>query len=473
MDEQKFLDGRRSARRASMQCECCCHKKMTRRIFIKHWIQFALVPVCFLFTLQIARLPLSTTNKINDLEPPIAAHTTNLHGSSLSVSLPSQASVSQECTSLMSSPELQQYCGDVRKKCQRLDRRPPPFKVAETNSPTTATSCKTLWITGISYGYEGKHELSNKSDGYFLEYSAALNSALQHASGVLQPVLFLMTPHDFDAPIPFVAWTQNIGVIVIRVHDLSFQDVVYQHFPQYREDGRIGYFLRLDLPQLMDKHRLFELPNACQQYILYTDADVMFNNPLSSHDLDALKQKMNSANQILMFGQDWLIHRRKPSNTGVMILDVEGFSKVWPKILVFGQEQKRGEFPEHDQLWLVRYYASPQRWKKENALLPPQWNWKLYWELGNDMKLSDIRISHFHGPKSMSGIEEIGSCAINRTESLFDDYKFLVKHAICCDQGRTANTLLPLYRKWRLPRLPTEAEVYSQGKRRSRFELAT
>ena len=84
-------------------------------------------------------------------------------------------------------------------------------------------------------------------------------------------------------------WAKEQGGIVITVDQLSFQEDVVRWHPGVGVEHLVGPYLRMEIPALVENHSLFSLPHVCQQYVLYTDCDIIFSNQLSHYDLDILK----------------------------------------------------------------------------------------------------------------------------------------------------------------------------------------
>jgi hypothetical protein len=203
----------------------------------------------------------------------------------------------------------------------------------------------------------------------------------------------------------------------------------------------------------------------------------LFVNPVPVDEFESLKRKV-TRRHFLMYGQDFLLHRPKPSNTGIMFMHLEGFDQAWEeRIKPWGQRlldehclddpannqtqlirSLDGCFPPHDQLWLNRYYDRPKKWSVENVLLPPTWNWKVYWELeAQETSQQNIRIVHFHGPKPYDGVNEAAVCnldSINHTNltgllTFPSAYHQFVSASLCCDHGRTSHRVLQMYHQWK------------------------
>ena len=435
------------------------------------------------------------------------------------------ATISAECLVRRATPEYEGFCRDhenVRESCQGRNRREEfsvtfpdnvdiTFDINSRNSSNDRrwqnSRCRTLWVSGMSEGFDQSkvdNGVAGFGDGFQTEYVAALHSALAHGliaggaaaddddSALLQPLLFVITPPSVTKLSSYFMYlNETLGVKIIHIHELSFQDLVYRSYPTYRTNGMIGYFTRLDIPKIIRRHELFNDPLICgtgyrttnelgehdddtkinDRIVLYTDNDVLFVNPLTRAQLDVLKRPLIADREkILMYGQDYLIDRAKPSNTGVMLIDVMGLEREMPSLLEFGERLgEQGKFPEHDQVLINHYYADPRKWKRENLLLPVQYNWKVYWHIIDPvMSAKTIVMIHFHGPKPGVGVEEIATCDIaslgpsggnddNTTTTnstapasrFVDIYKKLMTHAICCDGGKTAATVNQRYQSYK------------------------
>lgn len=108
-----------------------------------------------------------------------------------------------------------------------------------------------------------------------MEYATALASARQFAGESLQPVLMLgRYGHAATTNLSGIAeWATQKGAIVLFVEELSFQDRVRTWMAGLgfdpMDDHYLGPWLRLDVPFLVQKYKLFESPNICDRHILY------------------------------------------------------------------------------------------------------------------------------------------------------------------------------------------------------------
>lgn len=212
--------------------------------------------------------------------------------------------------------------------------------------------CRTLWFTGFHEGEKSK--CSDDGGGYRQDFSVALTSANLFAQDSLQPVLMLgqygqhndnntdtMTINHNESAL--VQWAQSMGAIIVPWDRLTFQHVVNEGLPaHFSSESLQAPFLRLDIPTMIERHRLFDRPGICPRHVLYTDADAMFVNRITLSEIDELKRRYLPENRstILSFGREsWTTHT-EPANTGVMLMDVPRFKQEWPKILQVGNRCK-------------------------------------------------------------------------------------------------------------------------------------
>lgn len=326
------------------------------------------------------------------------------------------------------------------------------WEVSNNTSFDEEAGCKTLWFSGIYEGRKGFCRKKKTAHLFNSDYSVALNSAMHYAKDVLQPVTVLgrygTSRVNKTSPTKFGRWAESKGSKLIHTRRISFQDDLMKAGIDY---VIMSAFMRLDIPLMIKQHKLFDIPGVCQKYVFYTDADVIFANPLSKGDIDALKSRLaNSDDAILSYGRE---SSMKPSsiNTGVMMIDVERFEKELPKILDHARKAKK--FPSHDQEMLNLYFFGQltggipnkknERSKKVD-LLPIGYNWKPYWGLDKEEDFEKIKIIHTHGPKSNRGLEEMADCDFQGVQNkrkgselgwVPDPYHPLINHGICYGHG--------------------------------------
>ena len=76
----------------------------------------------------------------------------------------------------------------------------------------------------------------------------------------------------------FYQWLHEQGAIVIHRDKLTFQEVIDQYYSDEHPNHRQGPFIRMDIPNIIQEHKLFDVEGICQHndVVLYTDCDVLF-----------------------------------------------------------------------------------------------------------------------------------------------------------------------------------------------------
>ena len=308
---------------------------------------------------------------------------------------------------------------------------------------SNSKGCKMLWFTAM---YESTifFQEESKEHNHATDYSVALKSALLNAPETLQPVLIL-GQYDLDNENStehnkLGRWAEDQGVKVIYSSRLTFQKDVVRNsrYGENQKNMQQGPLLRLDIPTFVKDNALMDIPNVCQDHVLYTDVDVVFANRIMQGNVQLLSNSVGQKGMV-SYGQE----SRKEAeivNTGVMVIHVENFAKELSSIHQFARDQN--PYPCHDQemlnLYMLKEYADA---KEKIQLLPIQYNWKLYWGL-EPTDFSQAKIVHFHGPKLGIGLEEVAQCIVPALSKLPDHikgpYRYLIHQGICCDHGRTA-----------------------------------
>jgi lipopolysaccharide biosynthesis glycosyltransferase len=163
----------------------------------------------------------------------------------------------------------------------------------------------------------------------------------------------------------------EMGVKIIE-HRILFSENLINH---YKEDTiALGAFLRVDIPKICHDLKIED------EYILYTDNDVMFINDVSS--LNELKPTY-----FMCAGEFNPTFTPMTMNSGVMWINWRNMYKEYDDFVLFIKFNLHN-FQVYDQDALKLFYTS----KMES--FSPEYNYKPYWG-PND----NIKILHFHGPK--------------------------------------------------------------------------
>ena len=346
--------------------------------------------------------------------------------------------------------------------------------------PTHQGCSQWLWFVGLHEGHNAGE--CGKGDGYYAQYSAALASAQHYAAPVLVPVLLLgrFGLANSSQLSPFGRWATSKGVVVFPVARLAFQDDLVRALPaSVGHDHLMGPYLRLHIVSILRDHRelLFsQRPNVCADHVLYTDSDVLFVRPVHATDLlhvinatGMSAHKAPAAPVAVLYAAESNKHTRYPVNTGVMLMNVPRFQRLFPALLTFGRE-RNFSFPAFDQGWLNAFFSKEM--PTGRALLAMRWNWKVYWGgslwkldcgegKGRDPerdstcqpRLKDSPyIVHFHGPKP--GKDNFLECLASMNKACLAElsrkhaYWALCNNGFRADGGSLANASLRMYQRF-------------------------
>lgn len=225
------------------------------------------------------------------------------------------------------------------------------------------------------------------------------------------------------------------------------------YYPSNPPNLRQGPFLRLDIPDVVRDYDLLQRDGVCHHndIVLYTDCDVMFTN-VTRPTLESIKDFVLSNATSLAYGSE---HTKKivAFNTGVMFLSVSKLGSQLDNILNFGREHKFN-FPAFDQ-GLLNAFFEQQSKEHLRAVLPLEWNYKVYWGDPSATSTSS-RIVHFHGPKPDRMLDCIASMDINsltckkykENGGLYSAYEPLMMMAFKTDKGLFACKILNKFNQY-------------------------
>ena len=163
----------------------------------------------------------------------------------------------------------------------------------------------------------------------------------------------------------------QMGVRIVE-HRVKFYDSLKEHYGD--NTTAYGAFLRVDIPIIC------ELLNIDEDYVLYTDNDIMFISDIS-------EITENKPKTFMCAGEFTKIGRYMDMNSGVMWLNWKFLQSTYNDFTEF-IKNNLSKFQVYDQdAYKLFYNESIDR-------LNYRFNYKPYW--GN---FNDIKILHFHGPK--------------------------------------------------------------------------
>ena len=193
----------------------------------------------------------------------------------------------------------------------------------------------------------------------------AVLSARKHTS--LVPICLVDAGSDTADIARKLYWLLSQGVKLVA-HQASFlPDLRARHGDKM--DVFSGHWLRCDIPLL----------ETVEQYVLYTDIDVMFMGAVEDNNIWP---------QLIACGPEHEQTNFTYFNSGVMVMNVPNLRPYLPELRKVALQQNDQAAPHDDQG--VFNHLFRDRWDR----LPLGWNWKPYWG-----RSDTARILHFHGPK--------------------------------------------------------------------------
>lgn len=218
----------------------------------------------------------------------------------------------------------------------------------------------------------GFNEETEWFDNYVRYIKCAVNSAQRNTT--LEPnFLYDGKPNDLTE------WLLQKGVAIHYLRSRFYNTFEARAAKGLNAKVASGAFLRAEIPDLVHEH---------DQFVLYTDCDVMFMGDVS--DLDNLKPRHFACSPEFN-KNDW-----RYFNSGVMLMNTKSMHDKMPgfESLVKSSSAQDLSISYDQNIYNIMYKG---RWSK----LPPEYNWKPYWGMN-----SDAKIVHFHGLK-VENIERI------------------------------------------------------------------
>lgn len=199
----------------------------------------------------------------------------------------------------------------------------------------------------------------------FDQVQVAVLSAQAHTS--LAPICLFDAEEGAVDVAPKLDWLRGRGVKLVP-HKASFVPGLRAlHGDQM--DIFSGHWLRCDIP----------LIETVEQYVLYTDVDVMFVGPVE--DNTVWPRFIACAPEHEQTDLSYF-------NSGVMVMNVPNLRPCLSLLAEIALRQNDRAAPYNDQGVFNHMFRG--HWDN----LPLAWNWKPYWGQSDS-----ARIIHFHGPK--------------------------------------------------------------------------
>ena len=253
---------------------------------------------------------------------------------------------------------------------------------------------------------------SKGSDDFYPLLKAAVNSALENTT--LKPNFI----YDGE-PDELTEWLKNKGVNIIY-HKVSFADRILETFSEKDRYIPLGAYLRCDIPVL----------EKDEEYILYTDCDVIFLKDINEYNTPKPKYFACSS----QFNKKDFID----FNTGVMVMNVATLKESHSQFVEFIKENIN-RLPVFDQSAYQFFYG------KKNEKLDVMFNHKPYWGVEKN-----AYVVHFHGPKplifttddAVKNLNKSFTTIYKKNPESYDYYLNLFKRYYEIDYDYTAIELL-------------------------------
>lgn len=239
------------------------------------------------------------------------------------------------------------------------------------------------WFSGIN-----NHNKRLYND-YIKMYKVAVITAKQ-TNPQLKPVLILDGEEDDN-----IRELSGMGVKIVK-HRVKFYSILEKHystikvFDSYKnldpelifDTIAFGAFIRIDIPHICKELSIED------DYVLYTDNDVMFISDVS--ELEKLKPNFYNC-----AGEFTKKFNYMGLNTGVMVVNWKNLLLIYDDFVDF-ISKNLNKFKVYDQDAIKLYF------KEKIESLDYRYNYKPYWGPSNDVK-----ILHFHGPKPTHSDEDL------------------------------------------------------------------
>jgi hypothetical protein len=225
------------------------------------------------------------------------------------------------------------------------------------------------WFIGINEGSPAWSEYAKMT-------KVAIHTALLHTS--LQPhCLYDGGENDFTA------WLRRRGVRIIPLRTFLYDDLARLGLRRANPDllaATRGVFLRAELPSLQERF-------GFDDRVLYTDCDVIFRQEVV--DTFAAVEC-----EYFAVAQESDLSLPEDVNTGVMWMHLPAMRRFDEPFRAYLRENIDAlPAMSWDQGAYRNFYRADDG-KPLWDLLPPELNWKAYWD-----DYARAKIIHFHGPK--------------------------------------------------------------------------
>lgn len=178
-------------------------------------------------------------------------------------------------------------------------------------------------------------------------------------------------------------WLEERGVYVIFLKPAWVQAMSKLVSPELGETSTPNFS---SLPKMVATWLRVEIANLpiTDQYVLYTDVDVIFQQNIVLSSFDRMPETFSAAVEAEDDGTQTNL------NMGIMLMNVPNLRKMYAELLKFSfaKNMQFGEYGPLDQGAFNRFFRDTKQ------KLPKRFNWKTYWKPN-----PHAEILHFHGFK--------------------------------------------------------------------------
>ncbi|KAL6076555.1 hypothetical protein QOT17_002682 [Balamuthia mandrillaris] len=254
----------------------------------------------------------------------------------------------------------------------------------------------TLGYNHVCQEGTSRTSVDGSSDVHLRSYLVALQSARAKAPSVL-PVVIVQG--DWDGREVFINTVEQLGGVVLS-HKLSFEEELQKHRFKHPQTNNLSCsFLKMDLPFIMEKiATLIDKETVDMNYVLWTDADVMFEKDLHANCI--AKPRLFSLPPAAAFDG-------KPEDFGVTYINVSAYTFVFPEVIAYANSKTWHVTPPSADTLFKELFGNTSL----ISYLPNTFSYKVHWGRPQALFWSQPlapSILHFQGPKP-----EFSVCAVH------------------------------------------------------------
>lgn len=311
-------------------------------------------------------------------------------------------------------------------------------------------SARLKWIFSIFIGNGSK-------DSYLAMAKVAVTSAQFRTS--LDPFCIFNVAPDASESVKrvaadFLEWLQSRGVTIIY-HSPKWAHKITEAVESGKAAKNIKYSpLYKDAAMMIATFARFDIPvlGFTDDFVLYTDVDVMFVSDVNLASFDALPKYMLCGTESHKEGTLGISKKNFYANAGIILYNMR-FMRSSHKAFVnfsFSDDSMEnglyfGKFGPGDQGAYNQFYDGLM-----TVVASAPFNYKPYWE--DATETSHVSIVHWHGPKVADYGEYLTDC---KKTVLYEPYEGILARCSCSSNAGLAtqqfgHTCLKWHQRWKM-----------------------